>query len=609
MPSYPPHHPESIWQETQENILQKYRELGADDKIRSCFDQIRAAAEANALAETTPNPVTSNLAQIIPTFTKEEIVAHNCLTLCYRFEEAIDEYGHNGITAFTSIDLEKVTARHHALITATQPNRPAATLAELASDVGAFLDFQLANQDDLIATGLPAKWFPESNFLFFTLGRLYDTRIADYLLPPLPNCDEPRVAGHPANPVAPYSFLRHYELERKEVPNRSAASVQSGSDRLVPSWGNLTVADADPATIAVDRVPMTDAWRTILSAGAEHPVQFATCLYDKADVYPFLTHPDALRLEGLREKLFGVRVRILALLQTGIGSAKAIDPAAIVLPIVEALTDNDVRFLSDCDRRYSSSTASASAFPSGLPWVQPGGINSLIHVAAFVSAESRVGAWDEACKLAGYVVGWDRNRAALSPNHYCGLSKFEYVSQWISLGSVDRRRGFDGLLDRLILSFAEAEESRNVFRRRVGNEFFQRCHTRVVFEIPRSTRSIIEELVSRGTQKALDVISAEIENIAQHVEERDGPLPGKRWKHGLDVFTMPQKTWSVANLLYQRLGNEVGHEELRNAFWDGKPTKPDTIPKQGRNVTAIMKKHHVPLMVLGGTEAMTMIVT
>jgi hypothetical protein len=279
---------------------------------------------------------------------------------------------------------------------------PLYSRTELADRTQAFVQFMLDHRDYLVRTGLPPRRFPSCPWLYRHLGRLYDTR----------------ATGSP--------------WPREEI--------------------------FDPAGKAAGE---PYRWRGP-SAVVYRPEEIQYVRYEDADLLRGLRPQDAARVEGMRGKLFDLKVAVLQQLTDALrqGDAAGMWERCVGL-LTRDLSAEDATFLLDLDRWYMGVDAREGWAEGAPPKMIPGGLTNLLEVIGHCEQELRVGTFARARAALAGLVDVDRPGLLGVGDHHPGHPYFKFV------GRPERAR-LDAALDGLLGLEAAGRELWEEYRRRAN---------------------------------------------------------------------------------------------------------------------------------------------
>jgi hypothetical protein len=238
---------------------------------------------------------------------------------------------------FESENLLRLSRRVAAVDYLSDEEIPLFSLQELGDHIAAFLTVLKGDRAHLVKTGLPSARFRRCPWLDRLLGRLYGTRVTDS---PWPRTGRPWV-GRGADPgnVPPYLWLR------------------------------MKAGDA--------------------------PYPYEACSYEEAAYLRGLCQADASRLEGIRGRLFELKLAILE----EAGKALSRGDSAGLWPdcrasILSALRSDEIRDLLRLDRNFSMPDFLwLGETGAGNPMMIPGGLSNLLELIGSVEEELSVGTY------------------------------------------------------------------------------------------------------------------------------------------------------------------------------------------------------------------------
>jgi hypothetical protein len=238
---------------------------------------------------------------------------------------------------------------------------PLISSQDLAEQLGSLATFLSSDRDYLLRTGLPSKQFPGSRWLGSRAARLYVTK-------------------------------RHDGTGPFDVP------TYFGGDFTFYKWIQIKQGPEEPSPTKVH------------------------CRERDADLLPGITSVDAERLHVLRDTIFKIKLRVLAVAEQFLKSEAADDMWPKCLPIIrEHLTSDDVEFCVRVDRLYDQIVLGWNNMDPNL-WcdggyegpTEPGGLTSILTLIWHVQKERTIGTMHRTREALGDLVVDQEGRHLLS---------------------------------------------------------------------------------------------------------------------------------------------------------------------------------------------------
>ncbi|MFN0149209.1 MAG: hypothetical protein ACKVU1_00690 [bacterium] len=270
---------------------------------------------------------------------------------------------------------------------------PFYSLQELHRLTASFIREQEENREPLVMTGFPKYRKRDFPWLDWHLWRLYFTKYPvefERTTLEVPSIEEVRSLHWRERGTLHQELVWSSKIAGS--PKLDTHVIRGPLDLFgIPWYAPKEVYPTRPAppTSLLDD-PEPHRW--IRAAEALSRKLGIGCSYDDAAILPPLRTANARRLEALRERVFGLRVRVLRNLLDYVERRTTVGLRESALQLFrESLDRADVEFLVGMDRRYLGFDGRSGIHVGRDPQFVPGGLTNLLEVVGHFEKEIAVG--------------------------------------------------------------------------------------------------------------------------------------------------------------------------------------------------------------------------